>query len=138
MPTLANIHDLAPELSSAARRGAEPPIGRWIAGRIVAVLASPELGNATDLALGVSVLNPGTSTPHHSHRSEEIAIIIAGSGTIELGDESVPVKQGDIIRTAPNVTHQTRADDGESQLEVLWLYAPAGSEDRWLSSAPEE
>lgn len=110
----------------------DPPLGRWIDGRIVGVLASPELGNAQRLAVGVSMLPAGVATPPHSHVAEEIAIVVAGSGTIVIGSERVTVRAGDVVRTPSEVVHETIADD-DSTLHILWVYAPAGSENRWLS-----
>lgn len=134
---LANVNDAATGLINAAQTGAEPPIGRWVNGRIVAVLASPELSNATDVAVGVSVLRAGASTPRHQHRAEEVAVILSGQGVIEIGTQQVTVRAGAVVRTPPHVPHLTRAADGQP-LQVLWIYAPAGSESRWLQDEPEE
>lgn len=137
MTLLANVEDLGQMLSASAQTGTDPAVGKWVNGRIVAVLGSPELGNAEELAIGVSLLSAGTSTPRHDHRAEEIAVILAGSGEIVLGDEVIPVTRGDIVRTPPHLPHQTIAGSG-SELQVLWIYAPAGSENRWLQNAPKE
>jgi mannose-6-phosphate isomerase-like protein (cupin superfamily) len=134
---LANVNDAANDFALAAETGAEPPIGRWVNGRILAVLASPELRNSTDVAVGVSVLPAGTSTPRHEHRAEEVAVILSGAGVVEIGAEQVTVRPGSVVRTPPHVPHLTRAADGQP-LQVLWIYAPAGSESRWLQDEPEE
>lgn len=137
MTHLANIDGLTKALSDAARLGNEPEVGRWVNGRIVAVLGSPELANTEELAIGMSVLNPGVATPQHEHRAEEIAVILAGFGEIVLGTEVIAVSRGDVVRTSPHLPHQTRAA-ADSQLQVLWIYAPAGSEGRWLQQEPKE
>jgi quercetin dioxygenase-like cupin family protein len=115
----------------------EPPLGKWINGRVIAVIATPEEGSAEHLAVGASVVPPGTSTPVHSHPAEEMALIIAGSGVIEINGEPISVGVGDVVRTPPNVPHRTIAGD-DASLIVYWVYAPAGSERRWLNPNTKE
>jgi quercetin dioxygenase-like cupin family protein len=134
---LGNFRELMTQLSSAAETGTEPKVGRWVNGRLVAVLASPELGTSIELAMGLSLITAGGVTPSHHHRAEEIAIILSGSGRIYLGDAVIAVRAGDIVRTPSNVEHRTEADIS-TELQVLWMYAPAGSESRWLRNEPEE
>ena len=109
--------------------------GRWINGRIVGLLASPFDETATDIATGVAAIPPGSSSPRHSHRAEEIAIILSGTGVIEIGDESYRVKQGDVVLNPPDVPHRTVADS-EGPLAVLWIYSQADSALRWLHDGP--
>lgn len=108
-----------------------PTLGKWINGRIVGLLASPFGHTATDLALGVSVIPAGEQTPRHSHRAEEIAIILSGVGSIEIGDDSYPVKAGDVVLNPPDVPHRTISESGEP-LAVLWIYSQPDSALRWL------
>jgi quercetin dioxygenase-like cupin family protein len=136
MYKLGNLRELLAAVASAGE-GEPPPVGRRINGRLVAVLASPDLGNATHLAAGLSVLGPGVSTPTHSHLAEEVAVIISGSGRIVVGGTPVAVREGDIVLAPPGAPHRTEAD-GDCALHVLWCYSPAGSEARWLADDPEE
>ena len=89
------------------------------------------------MAFGVSVVPLGVSTPSHSHRAEELALILDGSGEITIDGRVHQVRAGDVLLTPPNLEHHTKASDGGS-LSVLWVYAPAGSEERWLADEPEE
>lgn len=109
--------------------------GKWINGRIVGLLASPYDSTATDIATGVSAIPAGSSSPRHSHRAEEIAIILSGTGAIEIGDETYPVKQGDVVLNPPDVPHRTVAD-ADGPLTVLWIYSRAESALRWLHDGP--
>lgn len=136
MYRLCNIQELLAGLVETGE-ASPPPVGRRINGRVVAVLASPELGNAQHLAAGFSALGPGVSTPTHSHVAEEIAVVVSGSGRIVLGETTLPVREGDVIVTPSAMPHRTEADPDHS-LRILWFYAPAGSEARWLAENPEE
>ncbi|HHS83040.1 MAG TPA: cupin domain-containing protein, partial [Devosia sp.] len=58
---------------------------------------------------------------HAHHRNEEMFVIIRGSGEYRAGDESWPVKEGDVI-AAPagngEAAHQMRND---SEAELVYL-----------------
>lgn len=114
-----------------------PDSAKWVNGRVIAVLASPELQNAISYATGVSIVPPGTSTPWHSHKAEELALIVKGKGVISIGHDHIEVIAGDVVRTPPGIKHQTVAGD-DSELVVFWVYAPPGSETRWFDDAPQE
>lgn len=110
---------------------------RWVDGRVVGVVASPELGNAEQMAFGISVLPRGLRTPPHQHAAEELAIVVAGSGTIEIDGAVVEVERGSVVLTPPNSVHITSASTTTDALAVVWIYAPAGSELRWLVGAQD-
>ena len=129
-----NQADLADTLLADVATGSAHA-GRWINGRIVGLLASPFDETATDIATGVAAIPAGSSSPRHSHRAEEIAIILSGTGSIEIGDESYPVTQGDVVLNPPDVPHRTVADP-EGPLAVLWIYSQADSALRWLHDGP--
>jgi len=131
---LWNQAELAQTLLSDVETGSSTA-GKWINGRIVGLLASPYDHTATDIAAGVAAIPAGSSSPRHSHRAEEIAIILSGTGAIEIGDESYPVKQGDVVLNPPDVQHRTVAD-AAGPLTVLWIYSRAESALRWLHDGP--
>jgi quercetin dioxygenase-like cupin family protein len=114
----------------------EPVLARRVNGRLIGLLASKHAGTAEHLAVGLSALPPSLATPWHSHTAEELAIILSGTGQIEIGADRFDVAEGDIVLTPPDADHRTSA--GGSPLVVLWVYAPAGSELRWLADQPEE
>ena len=134
---LINFDSLTEFAEHLPDEGEPVAIGRWINGRIISVLASPEIENSHHVATGVSVVPAGTSTPWHHHEAEEIAVIVAGAGEIEIDGVVFPVRAGDVVLTPPDLPHQTRAG-AESALAVFWVYSPAGSEVRWLSENPVE
>jgi len=66
-------------------------------GRIGGPLGMQKIG------CGLVVLEPGKRAwPHHEHYGqEEFFIILDGEGSIRYGDQTFPVKSGDIIFTPP-------------------------------------
>lgn len=133
MSDLVNIEMLVRDvLANSVGSGADPIVGRWVGGRIVAVLGSPSDGSTTNLAYGVSVLPAGSVTEAHSHEAEELAIVLMGRGVIAVGERELSIVQGDLVVASPFYPHWTRASD-DVDLAVLWVYAPAGSEKKWLA-----
>lgn len=57
----------------------------------------------TSAEISINKLPPRTSMPfHHRHRSnEEIYIFIKGRGEFRVDDELIPIREGTIIRVAP-------------------------------------
>lgn len=105
--------------------------GRLIEGRAIAVKASPELGNSAKMVMGTSALPPDFATVPHAHEAEEVAVVLSGSGRVDIDGKSYPMEPGTVLFTPSNSPHQTHS--GPSGLTVLWFYAPPGSEVRWLT-----
>jgi quercetin dioxygenase-like cupin family protein len=138
-PSIASVQwsmdELRSELAAALER--EPDaIGQWVHGRVIGVLASPELESASHLAVGVAALPAGFSTAAHSHEAEEVAVILSGRGRIEIEGAVHRVEAGSVVLTPARAEHVTSAD-ADGPLLVLWMYAPAGSEQRWLAPQSE-
>ena len=104
-----------------------------IDGRVVAVFATPDDSTWARMAMGISVLPPGYSTPAHQHPAEEFATIVRGTGSITIDGEVVPVGPGDLVVTPPDSVHVTTSSP-DDQLVIHWSYGPAGSEQRWLQA----
>jgi quercetin dioxygenase-like cupin family protein len=130
-PTRMDFEELKTEALRALDEGGS---GDWRMhdDRAVAVKTTPLKGNGSAMAVGVSALPPGYRTPPHSHAAEEVAVVISGSGGIEIGDEVFEVAEGTVLVTPSNSTHSTYSDSSSS-LVILWVYAPPGSEERWLA-----
>ena len=56
---------------------------------------------------------------HYHTRLTEYYIILSGSGEIELDDERVPVKPGDVIMIPPGTRHVARGE-----LEIINIVCP--------------
>lgn len=71
---------LADEALAALEEGGRPgfPV---IEGRVLSVQVTPQRGTSSGIAMGVAALPEGFSTPDHTHRAEEIATVLRGSGS---------------------------------------------------------
>lgn len=65
-----------------------------------------------------------TTTPHHHPLTEEIYYILAGTGRMQVGDESCVVGPGDAIAIPPGANHQI-CNTGDQTLRFLCCCAPA-------------
>lgn len=125
------IDDLVAEVLEALQVGASGD-GKRIDGRALAVKASPIRGNSSRLVVGMAALPPDFSTLSHSHEAEEVAFAISGSGWVEIDGVPYPLRQGTVLVTPSGAVHITHADSGHDPLVLFWLYAPPGSEARWI------
>lgn len=78
----------------------------------------PRLG-ARDLGYSYDVVPPGKSgCPFHSHRAEEeMFFIVRGRGLLRYGDETRPIRAGDVIccpTGGPETAHQIINDSDEA------------------------
>jgi gentisate 1,2-dioxygenase len=111
---------------------------RRIDGRALAVKASPMKGNSQHIVTGMAALPPGFSTRAHSHSAEEVAVVLRGSGRVDVDGVPHPVRAGTVLVTPSELVHVTHADPGDEPLVVLWFYAPPGSEARWVEPDKHE
>ncbi len=86
-----------------------------------------EIG-AEQTGVGHIVVKPGRRQPFaHLHRTmEEIYVVLSGSGTLTLGEESVELAPMDVVRIGPGVLHVITA--GPQGVEVL-AFGPLGDGD---------
>jgi mannose-6-phosphate isomerase-like protein (cupin superfamily) len=78
------------------------------------------------LASGITYFEPGTSSSVHSHlSSEEINLVIKGSGILESEGERLPFKAMDYLFIPKGVEHRHH-NTGKETLVLLWLYTPPG------------
>jgi|RhiMetdeSRZDD1v2_1073273.scaffolds.fasta_scaffold39739_4 quercetin dioxygenase-like cupin family protein len=76
-----------------------------------------ELG-AESTGMSFHVIHPGQRQFGHRHdNAEEIYVVVAGSGTVKLDDESVELSRLDAVRVAPKVSRGFAA--GPDGLELL-------------------
>ncbi len=116
---VVNIHDLELEHFEKGDRFASD-----------AVRIGPRVG-AKDLGYSYDVVPPGKrSCPFHSHRAEEeMFFVVKGTGTLRYGDETRPIRAGDVIccpTGGPETAHQIINDsDGELAYLSISTMAPA-------------
>ena len=93
-------------------------------GSSIRELAGLPSGNARNQSLAEATVPPGGETEEHFHReTEEIYVILAGSGEMEVDGERERVGPGDAVLIPPRAWHQIRADGGE-ELRFLCCCAP--------------
>lgn len=62
----------------------------------------------------------------HSHkRNEEVYIVISGNGTFQVDDETIPLREGSVVRVAPDGIRAIHA--GDAGLMYLCIQAEQGS-----------
>lgn len=67
---------------------------------------------------------PGQATVSHLHpRQDEIFYVIAGKGSIVIGEEEVPVSAGSVVFGPLGVRHGIKADAGE-RLALMFVKGP--------------
>jgi quercetin dioxygenase-like cupin family protein len=130
--TVWNHQDIVAEGLAALAAGGVPG-APMIEGRIMGVRGTPENGKTSRMAVGLSVLPPGFATPSHHHVAEELATVLSGHGTIVIDGTPYPVGPGSVVLTPSESEHVTVASP-EEPMVVWWVYAPAGSEQRWLAA----
>ena len=79
-------------------------------------------------SLAEATLDPGQSTQRHYHAlSEEIYLLIAGGGRMEIDGETRQVEQGDAILIPPGAWHELEA--GPVGVRLLCCCVPPYSHD---------
>lgn len=87
---------------------------------------SKELVNSEFIVAGLTVFEPGECSAWHNHAdSEELDIIVRGSGLLKDGEDLIPFKEGEWMFIPKGVFHQHR-NTGEEPLWLIWMYTPPG------------
>ena len=96
--------------------------------RTLKVLLSPQVNRTKNMALGMTILDPGCLSSPHSHRTEEeIWFVLSGTGLATVGEETINIEEGTAIYIPPKQTHQL-ANQGSERMRVLWVFSPPGPE----------
>ncbi|HYI22048.1 MAG TPA: cupin domain-containing protein [Candidatus Limnocylindrales bacterium] len=84
---------------------------------------SPQVGSEEFMA-GITVFEPGESSSYHVHtESEEINLVLGGSGLLVSEDEEAEFETGDAMWVPKGVHHQHR-NTGTEPLKLFWVYTP--------------
>jgi mannose-6-phosphate isomerase-like protein (cupin superfamily) len=102
-------------------------------GSEIRVLLDAPRGGARKQSLAEATLAPGRATVlHHHARTEEIYVVLAGVGEMEVEGERRGVAPGDAILIPAGARHRIRAD-AAAELRFLCCCAPAyADEDTFL------
>ena len=92
-------------------------------GSTIRVLLDAEAGGAQNQSLAEAVLGPGDATERHYHaETEELYVVIEGTGKMEVDGDRREVGPGDAILIPAGAWHQIRA--GVEELRFLCCCAP--------------
>ncbi len=84
---------------------------------------SPDIGSELFMA-GITIFEPGESSSYHVHEdSEEINLVLEGSGTMVSEGETVSFGPGQAMWVPKGVHHQHH-NTGTVPLKLLWVYTP--------------
>jgi quercetin dioxygenase-like cupin family protein len=95
--------------------GDVPPIDIWDG-----VVARTIEGERITMAL--VDLRPNAAVPEHTHENEQVGIMLQGSGTFRVGEETMDVGPGSTWRILSNVPHSL--DVGPEGAVVIDIFAP--------------
>ncbi|HVL32921.1 MAG TPA: cupin domain-containing protein [Actinomycetota bacterium] len=91
------------------------------------------IGNGTQSSVFVFQGHPGPFRKHIHVTHDEIGYVLAGSGSVTVGDVTRPVKPGDVWVIPANTPHQGEFQDA---CEVLFVSSPIDDPDNpdrvWL------
>jgi quercetin dioxygenase-like cupin family protein len=79
------------------------------------------------LTLGIVELEPDSVVPEHSHENEQLGMVLAGSLTFRVADESRELGPGGTWRIPANVPHEVVT--GPDGAVVIDVFAP--TRDDW-------
>ena len=86
-------------------------------------LAGTKYGNADGIVLGRVTLKAGMSNPRHRHRrSEEVLYMLCGSCEHQIGDRTVVLNKGDVLRIPTGVPHAAKVL-GDEPVQAVICYS---------------
>ena len=107
-------------------QGTEFPAGRRT--RVIVGPGAPL--EAQQFVMGHVTIYPGGSIPLHSHGQEEVYIIVAGEGIMEVDGSKETVKAGTYIYIVPHAKHLLQ-NTSEQNMIMIFCYAPKAIVEHW-------
>ena len=96
--------------------------------RTLKVLFSPVLhAQCPDIAVGMTILPPGSVSDEHAHIEGEMFFVLEGNGCISAGDDKITVTPGTAAWSPPGESHQL-VNSSDETLKILWVLCPPGRE----------
>jgi len=103
------------EAKPVTEAGATGATVRWL-------LSRPE--GAPSFAMRMFELEPGGSTPLHTHDWEHQVFILAGQAEVVTASDAVPVAAGNAVLVLPNERHQFRNTAGATARFLCMIPLP--------------
>ena len=86
------------------------------------------------ITLSLIEIDPGAKVPEHSHPNEQVGILISGSMTFRIGDETKELGPGETWIILADVPHSVVAGSGGAV--VIEVFAPPRTD--WLDLETRE
>ncbi|MGN1120877.1 MAG: cupin domain-containing protein [Eubacteriales bacterium] len=109
------------------------PTGIWTEGpyrRFIASFLSHNLqSEVSGFSMGMVILPPGGKGNPHSHpAAQESWYVLEGHGRVVIGEETAPIRKGDVIYGPAGVAHALINDSDSEPLKALLVLCPGGDE----------
>jgi putative monooxygenase len=89
-------------------------------------LVDKELVGSEHIVAGLTIFEPGESSSRHNHPgSEEVDIMVRGTGDVVADGHRTPFGEGDWVFIPAGVFHQ-HINNGNEPLWLIWMYTPPG------------
>ena len=89
-------------------------------------LVDKELVGSENMVAGLTIFEPGESSSRHNHPgSEEVDIMVRGTGDVVIDGQRLPFQEGDWVFIPEGVFHQ-HVNNGNEPLWLIWMYTPPG------------
>lgn len=85
-----------------------PYVGRWNSA-------------VSSLTTGMTLFEPGTGIPLHTHNVEECVLVLKGQAAVTIGDDTFDVAAGASTWVPAGVPHRF-VNRGAGQLRIYWVY----------------
>ena len=101
------------------------PAGRW-----TRVITGSGKLQPERFMMGYVIIYPGGRVPLHEHENEEVYTVLRGKGEMIIDEESHPIEAISAVYIPPKVPHSL-VNDGDEDLAMMFVYAPATIVDHW-------
>ncbi len=89
-------------------------------------LVDKELVGSEHIVAGLTIFEPGEASSIHNHpESEEVNIMIRGSGDVIIDEQCTPFHEGDWVFIPAGSFHQ-HVNNSDEPLWLIWMYTPPG------------
>ena len=96
--------------------------------RLLKVLLSPSLQEGlTEIAVGYSIVPPGSHSDLTGHVEGELFYVVSGEGKLLVDGETADLHPTSTVWAPSNKVHQI-INDSDQELKILWVLCPPGRE----------
>ena len=87
-------------------------------------LVDKDLVGSEHIVAGLTIFEPGEASSRHNHPgSEEVDIMVRGTGDVVVDGKRIPFAEGDWVFIPEGVFHQ-HVNNGNAPLWLIWMYTP--------------